>query len=120
MGKRKEINMKRIIYSVYLKTKNMIKSLAQFNNFHLMDDVIYNGKKCFINNGTRYSNEGVHLWDVLEKEWNLDGTRNKYYASDKELKRIFTLSNIKNALFYHYNWWRTCWYNIELNKMLSR
>lgn len=112
--------MKQIIYSIYLKTKNMIKSILQCNRFHLMDEVKYKGKKCFINNGTRYNNDGVHLWDIVEKEWKSDGTRNKYCASDKELKRYFTLNNVKNALFFHYRWWKMYWYNIELSKMLLK
>lgn len=112
--------MKRRIFSIYLKAKNIILSMKEFKQIHLMDEVIYRGKKCFVNNGTRYDENGVHYWDILEKEWNKEGTRNKYYATDKELKRVLSWFNIKNALFSRYNWWKKYWYQIELRKMLEK
>lgn len=110
--------MKRFFCGLYLKSKNLIKSIKECNQYHLMDNVIYNGKKCFINNGTRYRGD-VHLWDICEKEWNADGTRNCYSVPESELKRVITAFNIQNALFFHYRWYKTYWYKIELDKMLG-
>lgn len=113
--------MKKRIYSIYLKIKNMILSIKEFHEIHIGDLVVYENKKCFVNNGTRYDASGlVHYWDILECDLNKNGTRNKYYATDEELKRCLCLSNVKNALFYRYKWWKTCWYRIELSNMLSK
>lgn len=111
--------MKKFICSIYLKTKNLILSIKQYNQIHLGDSVIYDGKKCFVNNGTRISDDGVQLWDVLEEKWNSDGTRNKYYVPSNELKKCLTWFNIKNSLLSHYSWWKEYWYDIDLRKILN-
>ncbi len=55
-----------------------------------MDDVWYCGEHYFINNGNRYDEYGNHYWTILKKDWNLDGTREKHYVRDYEIKRMFT------------------------------
>lgn len=106
--------MKKLFFSIYLKTKNLVLSIKQFNKFHIMDKVIYDGKVCFINNGTSYP-----MWDICEEEPKKDGTRNCYCVHETKLKKIICKSNIKNDLFYHYIWWKKYWYEIDLRKMLS-
>ena len=46
--------MKKIILGIYLKAKHLIESIKDFNKFHIGDNVIYEGKEYFINNGTAY------------------------------------------------------------------
>ena len=111
--------MKKIVCSLYLKTKHLVISIKQWKQFHLMDNVMYQGKKCFINNGTQRNNQGETLWGIVEKEWGESKTRNSYLATDKELKRCLSWFNVKNALLHHYNWWYSYWYGIELRKMLN-
>lgn len=112
--------MKREMCSIYLKIKNLIKSMGQFNEIHLMDQVIYNNQKCFINNGTMYDEKGVHLWEVCPEKINSDGKRSTFYAKSDELKRVFSWFNIKNALFSYYEWWNQYWYQIELRRMMIK
>lgn len=86
-----------------------------------MDSVIYKGKKCFINNGIRRNDNGEILWTIVEKEWSSNSeTRKSYLATDKELRRCLTWFNIKNALLYHYKWWRVNWHGIDLRRMLNK
>ncbi len=111
--------MKKVVYSMYLKMKNLLISVKECNQIHLADNVIYDGRKCFVNNGTRCDDNGDRLWDVVEDRWNSDGTRNRYVAPSSELKKCFTWFNIKNSLLNHYRWWKKYWYDIELRKMLN-
>ena len=111
--------MKRLWCSLSLKFKHLIISIKECNKRHLMDDVWYRGEHYFINNGNRYDEYGNHYWTILKKDWNFDGTREKYYVQDHEIKRMFTWSNIKNALFSHYRWWKDYWYRIDLGKMME-
>ena len=87
-----------------------------------MDDVIYHSLggdiKCFVNNGTRYNSQGVHLWDVCPYKLNEDGKRLPYYASDEELTKVKNWFNFKNDRLYLYKWYMQSWYSIDLhNKM---
>lgn len=93
--------------------------MKQCTQRHLMDEVRYNGEHYFINNGNLYDEHGNHYWTILKKEWNADGTREKHYVQDHEIKRILTWFNIKNALFSHYRWWKDYWYLIDLRAMME-
>ena len=99
-----------------LRIKAFVKSYSQRKQYHLMDDVIYKGKSCFINNGTRYANDGTHLWDICERTINPDGKRNTYAVSESELYRPLTWFNFCNARLFHYKWYMNCWYAIDLRK----
>ena len=112
--------MNKIVCSLYLKSKHILISIKQCNQLHLMDDVWYQGERCFLNNGTRYDIDGNHLWSILKKDLNENGTRDGWDVKDSEIKKMFTLFNIKNSLFYHYNWWKRSWYSIDLRKMMER
>lgn len=104
-----------------LRFKHLFISLENANGIHLMDEVVYNGKRCFVNNGTRYNERGERLWDILEIEWNADGTRNKYAATDVELTKVKNWRNFKNSCLSHYRWYMTYWYQIQLrDKMYGK
>ncbi len=102
-----------------LRFKHLYISLENANNIHLMDEVMYNGKKCFVNNGNRYAEDGTHLWDILEREWNADGTRNGYSVQESELKKIKNWCTFKNSCLYHYKWYMTYWYQIQLRELME-
>lgn len=102
-----------------LRWTNFCKSISMRNEFHLMDDVVYNGKKCFINNGIRSNEKGERVWDVLEKELNTDGTRNHYLATDSELTKVKNWQTFKNSCLYHYRWYMTYWYSIKLREKMD-
>ena len=102
-----------------MKTKHLVKSILQFHKPHLMDDVWYNGEKCFLNNGIKGDGEGGILWNVVKKEWNNDGTRNSWEVPTKQIKKNWTWFTFCNSLFYYYRWWKKCWYQIDLAKRLE-
>jgi len=102
-----------------LRLENFYISIKDRNKIHLMDDVIYQGKKCFVNNGIRYDENGNRLWDILEKEWNSDGTRNHYLATDAELTKVKNWQTFKNSCLYHYRWYMTYWYSIKLREKMD-
>ena len=102
-----------------LRFENLITSLENAGGIHLMDDVIYNGKKCFVNNGIRYNENGERLWDILEKEWNEDGTRNHYRATDAELTKVKNWGTFINSCLSHYRWYMTYWYRIRLEELMN-
>lgn len=102
-----------------LRIKNLVISYKQRKQYHLMDNVIYQGKICFINNGTRHSSEGVHIWDICEKNIKDDGTRNSYAVPESELYRPLTWFNFWNARLFHYKWYMGSWYSIDVNKKLQ-
>lgn len=102
-----------------LRFKHLYISLENANGIHLMDDVIYNGKKCFVNNGIRCNEQGERLWDILEKEWNPDGTRNHYLATDAELTKVKNWQTFKNSCLRHYRWYMECWYQIQLREKMD-
>lgn len=103
-----------------LRINAIINSYQQRKQFHLMDDVIYKGKKCFINNGTRYSNDNVHLWDICEQGVKADGKRNCYAVPESELHRPLSWFNFCNARLFHYRWYMHCWYSIDVRKKLEQ
>lgn len=102
-----------------IRLKHLWISIKDAKNIHLMDEVIYNSKKCFVNNGIRYNENGERLWDILEKEWNTDGTRNKYLATDDELVKVKNWTTLKNSCLSHYRWYMTYWYQIELREKMN-
>lgn len=110
--------MKKMLYSFWLKGKNLLCSFKEWRQIHLMDEVIYQDRRCFVNNGTRYNEHGEHLWDIVECEENENGRHNVYYIRECEIYRVFSWRNIKNALFSRYNWWKKYWYKIDLDKLV--
>ena len=81
--------MNKIVCSLYLKSKHMLISIKQCNQLHLMDDVWYQGERCFLNNGTGYDIDGNHLWSILKKDLNENGTRDGWDVKDSEIKKMF-------------------------------
>lgn len=112
--------MKKHIFSIYLKLKNLFLSMLEFNQIHLMDIVTYKGQRCFVNNGTKCDSKGNRLWDILPEEWDENGKRSGWSVPRTEFKRVFCWFNIKNALFSRYNWWKLYWYDIHLRQMLGQ
>ena len=112
--------MKMKIFSFYLKVKNLIKSMSEFNKIHLMDRVIYKGQIYFVNNGTKCDSNGNILWDIVPEDVDKDGKRSCQVAPRSEIRRVFCWFNIKNALFSKYHWWRMYWYKIHLTKMMDK
>jgi len=80
-----------------------------------MDDIIYNGKKCFVNNGV-----SAPVWNLCEKEWNEDGTRNTYRVHEREIKKVKSFWNLENDLFHIYRWYMKYWYEIDLRKACGK
>lgn len=111
--------MKRLWYSWQLKLKHLLISIKECNKRHLMDDVWYQDERYVINQGNLYDEHNNHYWTILKKKWSPDGTREKHYVQDHEIKRMFTWWNIKNALFSHYRWWKDYWYWIDLRAMME-
>jgi hypothetical protein len=103
-----------------LRLENFYISIKDRNKIHLMDDVIYNGKKCFVNNGIRSNEKGERLWDILETEWNPDGTRNHYLATDAELTKVKNLETFKNSCLSHYRWYMIYWYQIQVRELMEK
>lgn len=111
--------MKKSILSYYLKIKNLITSISEFNKIHLMDRIIYKGQRCFVNNGTKCDSNGNKLWDILPEKIDENDKRSGWSVPRSEFRRVFCWFNIKNALFSRYNWWKNYWYKIQLEKMMN-
>ena len=84
--------------------------------FHILNDVIYNNERYFINNGTTYDENGVHLWDICRK--NLDGVSVSIAVPESDLKKAKTWFNFKHSLLSYYKWYMQCWYKIDVNKKI--
>lgn len=106
--------MKKIILGIYLKAKHLIESIKDFNKFHIGDNVIYEGKEYFINNGTAYP-----FWDICPKEFDRYGKRKSVKVHQNSFKKSYDLWTIKNSLFNHYYWYMNNWYEIELREILA-
>lgn len=100
-----------------LNVEHLIISFSQLNNFHLCDDVWYNGERYFINNGNRYDENNNHLWTIVKKEWNDDGSRDSVNVRENEIRKVFNLFNLKNGLFSHYKWWKIFWSTVEIQNI---
>lgn len=108
--------MKKLLYGVFLRIRALVISIKQVNKVHLMDQVIYDGKECFVNNGA-----SAPVWDLCEEAVNLHtGKRNTYKVHEKDFKKVRSLKNLKNDLFYHYNWYMTYWYSIDLRRLCDK
>ena len=111
--------MKKVIFSCYLKIKNLLISMTEFHKIHLMDVITYKGQKCFVNNGTKCDSNGNILWDILPEELDENGKRSGWSVPRTEFKRVLCCFNIENALFSRYYWWKSCWYEIQLREMMD-
>ena len=103
-----------------LRWKHFVTSIKDYKSIHLMDEVFYKGERCFVNNGTKHTSDGVHLWDICSKAWNEDGTRNCYAVPDSELTKAKNWCTIRNSLLRHYSWYMHCWYAIDVGKLLEK
>ena len=112
--------MRRFFYGLILRIKHLFISIRQVRRIHLGDVVMYNGERFVVNNGTRVNNEGETLWDILPYNNFENGSRTTYYATSKELKKVKSLSNLKNDLLYHYRWYMCYWYGIDLREKLEK
>ena len=108
--------MKKLYWGTYLRIRHLLISISQFKELHLMDEVYYMDKKCFINNAVKSDDCGNRLYDIVEKETNKNGIQ-KYCVKADALKKIHSMSTIKNSLFYHYRWWMSNWYYIVLRNL---
>ena len=104
--------MKRKVFGLYLRIKSITRSIKQVNKVHIMDDVIYDGKECFVNNGT-----SAPIWDLCETKKRSDGTRNTYRVHENHFKKVKSLYNLKNDLFHIHEWYMRNWYRIDLENM---
>lgn len=112
--------IKKLLCSVYLKTKHMLISIGEFNKLHLMDRVIYKGQDCFINNAIRSDANGNRLYDILPEALDENGGRKGWSVPRSDFKKKFCWLNIKNDLTFHYKWWKDCWYSIQLREMMDK
>ena len=117
---KRRILLKKKIFSIYLKIKNLFLSISEFHKIHLMDKIIYKGQNCFVNNGTKSDSNGNRLWDILPEEFDENGRRSGWSVPRSEFRRVFCWFNIKNALFSRYHWWKSYWYEIQLRNMMDR
>ena len=112
--------IKKLLYSIYLKTKHLLISISEFNKLHLMDRVIYKEQDCFINNMTSLDSNGNQLYDILPEALDDDGKRKGWSVPRSELKKKLCWFNIKNDLTSHYRWWKSYWYEINLREMINK
>ena len=112
--------IKKLLYSIYLKTKHLLISIRGFNKLHLMDRVIYKEQDCFISNMVSSDSNGNQLYHILPEALDEDGKRKGWHVPRNEFKKKICWFNIKNDLTYHYTWWRTYWYEINLREMMSK
>lgn len=112
--------IKRFLCSTYLKIKHMLISISEFNKIHLLDRVVYQGRDCFVNNAIRSDSNGNRLYDILPVELDETGKRKGWSVPRSEFKKRFCWLNIKSDLTSHYIWWKNCWYEIDLRKMLEK
>lgn len=99
-----------------LRWKHFWHSVSRFKDFHLADDVIYNNERYFINNGTTYDENGIHLWDICRKDE--DGVGVSMAVPESDLKKAKTWFNFKNSLLSYYNWYMQYWYKLDVNKKI--
>lgn len=85
------------------------------NHIHLGDYVIYDGKLCFVNNGV-----SAPVWDLCEKSFKDDGTRNTYRVHENNFRKAQSLYNLKNGLISLHRWYMNYWYDIQLREMLEK
>ena len=112
--------IKKLLCSMYLKTKHMLISIGEFNKPHLMDRVIYKGQDCFINNAICFDSNGNRLYDILPEALDENGRRKGWSVPRNEFKKKFCWFNIKNDLTSHYRWWKDYWYGIDLREILEK
>ncbi len=104
-----------------LRIKVFLSSYKLRKQYHIMQDVIYKGIPCFINNGTSHDENGNHLWDICEKKVNSFGERNCHTVYESELTRPFTWFNYKNSRLWFYKWFMKNWYSFGVrNKILKK
>lgn len=106
------VTLKKMIFGIILKIKSIIRSLKNAHDVHLGDDVLYDGKLCFVNNGISYP-----IWDLCEKRIKKDGTRNTYRVHENNFEKVRSLHNLKNGIVSLHRWYMNNWYNIDLRKM---
>ena len=99
-----------------LRWKHFWHSVSRFKDFHLADDVIYNNEHYFINNGTTYDGNGIHLWDICRKDEDRVGV--SIAVPESDLKKAKTWFNFKHSLLSYYKWYMQCWYKIDVNKKI--
>ena len=97
----------------------MLISISEFDKTHLADRVIYQGQDCFVNNAISSDSKGNRLYDILPVAWDENGKRKGWSVPKSAFKKKFCWFNIKNDLTSHYRWWKDCWYEIDLRKMLE-
>ena len=93
--------MKKVIFSCYLKIKNLLISMTEFHKIHLMDVITYKGQRCFVNNGTKSDSNGNRLWDILPEKTDENGRRSGWSVPRSEFKRVF------------------CWFNINFQDIIG-
>lgn len=101
--------MKEILWSMKLKIKHFIISIKESRKIHIGDRVNYNGEILFVNNGVCYP-----YWDLVPLEFDADGKRKSIRVHQKELKRKLSFSNLKYGLLFHYKFYMSNWYEIDL------
>lgn len=100
-------------WGLVLRTKALILSFRRYKGIHLMDTVIYQGKRYFVNNGV-----SAPMWDICEMEWNKERKRVSLHVHEDILKKEITWRNIRNGLLSNYRWYMSSWYYIDLGKKL--
>lgn len=104
-----------------IKARYMRLSLRARKKLHLMQIVKYKGKEYFLNNGTRVCNCGRIKWNIVENvPFDENERRKSLYICSSQLKLKLTLNNMKLGLFSVYNHRMKYWYNIDLNKSISK
>ena len=108
-------DVRRKIISAKLKTKMFIRSAARFRRVHISDTVKHDNKKWIVSNANWYSDDGEQGFDLSEYE----GKEYRTCIRRSAIKKVYDFRTIKNSITYYYRWWRSCWYQIELNDELN-
>ena len=108
-------DVRRKIISAKLKTKMFIRSAARFRRVHISDTVKHDNKKWIVSNANWYTDDGEQGFDLSEYE----GKEYRTCIRRSAIKKVYTFRTIKNSITYYYRWWRSCWYQIELNDELN-
>lgn len=89
-----------------LKLKYILLGIKNIFRINILDIVIYNNKRYFVNNGT-----SIPIWDLIEVD-----TREHKRVNSNEFKKEFSIRNIKNAIKGTYNFHMGYWHSINMRK----
>lgn len=94
------------IKDIRLKLKYILLGIKNIFRINILDIVIYDNRKYFVNNGT-----SMPVWDLIELD-----TRDRKRVNSKDFKKEISIRNIKNAIKGTYNFHMGYWHKINMRK----